>query len=181
MKSNSSSSKLSAVDLLPSYVGSVTPNNGSIQWKGACFFENCAQLELTDGGNKGLSGGVLKLTVKQHGISIFLMPSGMLGTLLSLVDVLPLFSNSAWGQRANIAFLKKHMGATFEKRPQPWATTINPEDVHRGDFLAVSKIRGRWGGFETLEKWVAASEDGILKDSRQEDCAWLAELDTPNI
>ncbi|KAJ8441069.1 hypothetical protein Cgig2_020360 [Carnegiea gigantea] len=26
-----------------------------------------------------------------------------------------------------------------------------------------------------------ASEDGILKDRRQEDCAWLAELDAPNI
>ncbi|KAJ8424622.1 hypothetical protein Cgig2_034188 [Carnegiea gigantea] len=26
-----------------------------------------------------------------------------------------------------------------------------------------------------------ASEDGIMKDGRQEDCAWLAELDAPNI
>ena len=82
------------------------------------------------------------------------MPSGMLGTPISLVDVLPLFSNSAWGQRANIAFLEKHMGATFEKHPQPWAATINPKDVHCSDFLAISKIHSRWGGFETLEKWV---------------------------
>lgn len=214
----------SAVDLLPSFVGAVTPNNGSIQWKGACFFENSAQLEFTDGGDKGLGGGVLKLTtssahswtcmdlyvfatpyrvtwdyyfaasdhtlkieswedaaeleyVKQHGISVFLMPSGMLGTLLSLVDVLPLFSNSAWGQRANIAFLEKHMGATFEKRPQPWATTINPEDVHSGDFLAVSKIRGRWGGFETLEKWVTGAFAGhtavCLKD--EDGNLWVGE------
>ncbi|KAJ8421984.1 hypothetical protein Cgig2_003617 [Carnegiea gigantea] len=83
------------------------------------------------------------------------------------------------GVSANIAFLEKHMGATFEKHPQPWAATINPEDVHCGDFLVVSKIRSRWGGFETLEKWVA--EDGILKDSKQEDSAWLAELHAPNI
>jgi len=96
------------------------------------------------------------------------MPSGMLGTLLSLIDVLPLFSNTAWGQNANLAFLTKHMGATFEKRSQPWRSMINPEDVHSGDFLAVSKIRGRWGGFETLEKWVTGAFAGhtavCLKD-----------------
>ncbi|GMH01666.1 hypothetical protein Nepgr_003505 [Nepenthes gracilis] len=205
----------SAVDLLPSFVGSIAPNNGSTQWEGACFKSNNAWLELTDGDDKGLAGGVLYLTtsmahswtcmdlyvfatpyrvtwdyyftarehklqidsweepaeleyVKQHGVSVFLMPSGMLGTFLSLVDVLPLFSDSGWGQHSNIAFLEKHMGATFEKRPQPWQVMINPEDVHSGDFLAVSKIRGRWGGFETLEKWVTGAFAGhtavCLKD-----------------
>lgn len=98
------------------------------------------------------------------------MPSGMLGTFLSLVDVLPLFSNTGWGQSANLAFLEKHMGASFEKRRQPWRATINPEDVHSGDFLAVSKIRGRWGGFETLEKWVTGAFAGhtavCLKDEK---------------
>lgn len=99
---------------------------------------------------------------------MFLMPSGMLGTFLSLVDVLPLFSNTGWGQNANLEFLKKHMGAKFEKRSQPSRATINLDDVHSGDFLAVSKIRGRWGGFETLEKWVTGSFAGhtavCLKD-----------------
>ncbi|PKA57944.1 hypothetical protein AXF42_Ash012483 [Apostasia shenzhenica] len=106
--------------------------------------------------------------VKQHGVSVFLMPSGMLGTVLSLIDILPLFSNSDWGQNANIAFLEKHMEASFEKRSQPWVANIREEDVHSGDFLAVSKIRGRWGGFETLEKWVTGSYAGhtavCLKD-----------------
>ena len=110
----------------------------------------------------------LNYQVKRHGVSVFLMPSGMLGTLLSLVDVLPLFSNTAWGQNANLDFLKKHMGATFEKRIQPWRATVDPADVHSGDFLAVSKIRGRWGGFETLEKWVTGAFAGhtavCLKD-----------------
>lgn len=113
---------------------------------------------------------LLPLQVKKNGISVFLMPAGMLGTLLSLVDVLPLFSNSGWGQNANLEFLKKHMGATFGKRPQPWITNIRPEDVHSGDFLAVSKIRGRWGGFETLEKWVTGAFAGhtavCLKDEQ---------------
>ncbi|KAM0943195.1 hypothetical protein DsansV1_C13g0119681 [Dioscorea sansibarensis] len=206
----------SAVDLLPSFVGSVLPNGGSVAWKGACFFENEARLEFAEGdGGIGLGGGILRLKigaahswtcmdlyvfatpyrimwdyyfsaqehmleiksweepaemeyVKQHGISVFLMPSGMLGTLLSLLDVIPLFSNTGWGQNANIAFLEKHMGATFKKRNQPWHITIKLEDVHSGDFLAVSKIRGRWGGFETLEKWVTGAFAGhtavCLKD-----------------
>ncbi|XP_027360124.1 uncharacterized protein LOC113868598 [Abrus precatorius] len=207
----------SAVDLLPSFVGSVTPTNGTIQWKGACFYDNEAKLEFTASGTDGagLGGAILYLKtaaahswtcmdlyvfatpyritwdyyfaarehtlnfdsweepaeleyVKQHGVSVFLMPSGMLGTLLSLIDVLPLFSNTAWGQKANLDFLNKHMGATFEKRSQPWQATIDPADVHSGDFLAVSKIRGRWGGFETLEKWVTGAFAGhtavCLKD-----------------
>lgn len=216
----------SAVDLLPYFVGSVSPNNGSIEWKGACFHGNEAHMEFAGGDRDepGLGGGVLYLKtseahswtcmdlyvfatpyritwdyyfsarehtlkfdsweesaemeyVKQHGVSVFLMPSGMLGTLLSLVDVLPLFSNTGWGQNANLAFLKKHMGATFEKRPKPWRVTINPEDVQSGDFLAVSKIRGRWGGFETLEKWVTGAFAGhtavCLKDD--EGNLWVGE------
>ncbi|XP_042513149.1 uncharacterized protein LOC122088071 [Macadamia integrifolia] len=207
----------SAVDLLPLFVGSVAPDNGSVEWKGACFQSNEARFEFTGGENdkKELGGGILYLKtgeahswtcmdlyvfatpyrvtwdyyfsarehtlkissweepaeleyVRQHGISVFLMPSGMLGTLLSLLDVLPLFSNTAWGQNANIAFLKKHMGASFERCSKPWQATINPEDVHSGDFLVLSKIRGRWGGFETLEKWVTGAFAGhtavCLKD-----------------
>eukprot|EP00252_Welwitschia_mirabilis_P014093 TRINITY_DN31126_c0_g1_i1.p1 TRINITY_DN31126_c0_g1~~TRINITY_DN31126_c0_g1_i1.p1 ORF type:complete len:520 (+),score=83.36 TRINITY_DN31126_c0_g1_i1:414-1973(+) len=204
----------SAVDLLPLFVGGVSPSNTS-QWSGACFKSNEARLELTPSRGNDSGGAVLYLKtneahswtcmdlyvfatpyrvtwdyyfsarehtlniesweepaelehVKKSGISVFLMPSGMLGTLLALVDVLPLFSNSAWGQNANIAFLKKHMHAKFEQRPQPWVAQINKDDIHSGDFLAVSKIRGRWGGFETLEKWVTGAYAGhtavCLKD-----------------
>ncbi|KAF9592184.1 hypothetical protein IFM89_012678 [Coptis chinensis] len=53
---------------------------------------------------------------------------------------------------ADLKKKEKHMGASFEKLDKPWITMINPYNVHYGDFLAVSKIRGRWGGFETLEK-----------------------------
>ncbi|KAJ4980835.1 hypothetical protein NE237_031672 [Protea cynaroides] len=76
--------------------------------------------------------------VKNNGVSIFLMHSGMLETLRALTDVYPLLSNSELG----------------ENRPQSWVTNINVDDIHSGDFLAISKIRGRWGAFETLEKWV---------------------------
>ncbi|XP_012070792.1 uncharacterized protein LOC105632935 [Jatropha curcas] len=115
--------------------------------------------------------------VKTRGVSIFLMQAGMLGTLQALWDVFPLFTNTGWGENSNIAFLEKRMGATFEPRPQPWVSNISIDDIHSGDFLAISKIRGRWGGFETLEKWVSGAYAGhtavCLKDS--EGKLWIGE------
>ncbi|XP_059443303.1 uncharacterized protein LOC132175380 [Corylus avellana] len=115
--------------------------------------------------------------VKNRGVSIFLMQAGMLGTLQALWDVFPLFTNTGWGENSNIGFLEKHMGATFVQRPQPWVTNISVDDIHSGDFLAISKIRGRWGGFETLEKWVSGAYAGhtavCLKDS--EGKLWVGE------
>ncbi|KAK8946749.1 hypothetical protein KSP39_PZI006954 [Platanthera zijinensis] len=115
--------------------------------------------------------------VKNHGVSIFLMQSGMLGTFRAMWDVFPLFTNTGWGENSNLAFLKKHMGAKFDERPKPWFSSIDVNDVHSGDFLALSKIRGRWGGFETLEKWVSGAFAGhtavCLKDS--EGKLWVAE------
>ncbi|KAI4388353.1 hypothetical protein MLD38_000687 [Melastoma candidum] len=105
------------------------------------------------------------------------MQAGMLGTLQALWDVFPLFTNTIWGENANIGFLKKHMGANFEKRPQPWVTNITVDKIHSGDFLAISKIRGRWGAFETLEKWVSGAYAGhtaiCLRDS--EGKLWVGE------
>ncbi|KAL6544463.1 hypothetical protein OROMI_023325 [Orobanche minor] len=115
--------------------------------------------------------------VKNRGVSIFLMQAGMLGTLQALWEVFPLFTSTGWGENSNLAFLKKHMGASFEERPEPWVTNITVEDIHSGDFLALSKIRGRWGGFETLEKWVTGAYAGhtavCLRDA--EGKLWVAE------
>ena len=107
--------------------------------------------------------------LKNKGVSIFLMKAGMLGTFRALWDAFPLVTNTGRGEDSNIEFLKRHMGATFEARPQPWVTSINVGDIHSGDFLAISKIRGQWGGFGTLEKWVSGAFAGhsavFLKDS----------------
>lgn len=115
--------------------------------------------------------------VKHNGVSIFLMPSGTIGTLKALWDVFPLFTNTGWGENSNLAFLKKHMGATFEERPKPWVSELNVDDIHSGDFLVLSKIRGRWGGFETLEKWVTGAYAGhtavCLRDT--EGKLWVGE------
>ncbi|KAK4745806.1 hypothetical protein SAY87_012118 [Trapa incisa] len=115
--------------------------------------------------------------VKSRGVSIFLMEAGMLGTLQALWDVFPLFTNTGWGESSNIGFLKKHMGASFVQRPQPWVTNVSADEIHSGDFLAISKIRGRWGGFETLEKWVSGAYAGhtavCLRDS--EGKLWVGE------
>ncbi|XP_002965264.2 uncharacterized protein LOC9659080 isoform X2 [Selaginella moellendorffii] len=97
--------------------------------------------------------------VKDKGISVFLMKAGMLGTLMALWDVLPIFSNTGWGQDANIEFLKRHMKTKFVERPQS-LSNFSTDDIQSGDFLALSKIRGRWGGFETLEKWVTGAYAG---------------------
>ncbi|KAK1283422.1 hypothetical protein QJS10_CPB21g00918 [Acorus calamus] len=219
----------SAVDLLPSFVGAVSSPNSSVEWKGACFYENKAWMEFHNKTGSRYGGGTLHLKasnahswtcmdlyvfatpyrvtwdyyflarehtleikewdskaeyefVKHNGVSIFLMQSGMLGTLRALWDVFPLFSNNGWGENSNVAFLKKHMGATFEERPQPWFTNITVDDIHSGDFLAISKIRGRWGGFETLEKWVSGSFAGhtavFLKDA--EGKLWVGESGNEN-
>ncbi|XP_010675677.2 uncharacterized protein LOC104891653 [Beta vulgaris subsp. vulgaris] len=214
-----------AVDLLPTFVGaaSSSPNN-SLDWKGACFYENTAWLEFHNKTGSEFGGGTLHIKVsaahswtcmdiyvfatpyrvtwdyyilsrehtlefkewegkteyeyvKEHGVSIFLMQAGMLGTLQALWEVFPLFTNTGWGENSNVAFLKKHMGASFEERPQPWVTNMTTDEIHSGDFLAISKIRGRWGGFETLEKWVTGSYAGhsamCLRDSNGK--LWIAE------
>lgn len=115
--------------------------------------------------------------VRHKGVAIFLMKAGMLGTLQALWDVFPLFTNTGWGENSNIGFLKKHMGASFEQRPQPLVTNVSIDDIHSGDFLALSKIRGRWGAFETLEKWVSGAYAGhtavCLRDS--EGKLWVGE------
>ena len=115
--------------------------------------------------------------VRQRGISVFLMPAGMLGTVQSLWDVLPLFSNSGWGETSNIAFLEKHMGTKLVKRNQPLIANFSKDDIKSGDFLVLSKIRGRWGGFETLEKWVTGAYAGhtavCLRDDDGE--LWVGE------
>lgn len=105
------------------------------------------------------------------------MEAGMLGTLQALWEVFPLFTNTGWGESANLAFLEKNMGAKFEERPEPWVTDVNIDDIQSGDFLAISKIRGLWGGFETLEKWASGAYAGhsavCLRDS--EGKLWVGE------
>jgi hypothetical protein len=49
------------------------------------------------------------LQVKTKRFSMFPMPVGMFGTFVALWDALPIFSNSSWGESANIAFLQSHI------------------------------------------------------------------------
>ncbi|GAA0151908.1 hypothetical protein LIER_10525 [Lithospermum erythrorhizon] len=214
----------SAVDILPSFVGAASSTDTTLQWKGACFYNNTAWMVFHNKSQTEFGGGTLHLKVtnahswtcmdlyvfatpfrvtwdyyflsrehtlefdeweskaeydyvKRKGVAIFLMEAGMLGTLSAFWKVFPLFTNTAWGESSNIAFLEKNMGAKFEQRPQPWVTNISSEDIHSGDFLALSKIRGRWGAFESLEKWVSGSYAGhsavCLRDS--EGKLWVAE------
>ncbi|KAG6592035.1 hypothetical protein SDJN03_14381, partial [Cucurbita argyrosperma subsp. sororia] len=211
-------------NLLPAYVGAVSSPEKSVQWQGACFYQNTAWLEFHNKSGSEYGGGTLHIKVsnahrltctdvyifatpyrwtwdgyflsrehtlefdqwegkeefeyvKREGVSIFLMQAGVLKSLEALYSVLPLFANSEWGEQSNIKFLENEMSTTFKERPPPWSTSVNVDDINSGDFLALSKIRGPWGGFETLEKWVTGSFAGhsavCLRDS--EGNLWVAE------
>ncbi|KAK8498118.1 hypothetical protein V6N12_025764 [Hibiscus sabdariffa] len=190
-----------AVDLLPSFVGSVSSPNRIVNWKGACFEGNTAWMEFHNKTGSEFGGGTLHIRVtplplhflhvsdcfatlgiswvsyphswtcmdlyifatpyrvtwdyyflsrehtleisewedkaeyeyvKNKGVSIFLMQAGMIGTFQALWDVFPLFTNTGWGENSNIGFLEKHMGASFEERPQPWVTNISVDDDSEG-------------------------------------------------
>ncbi|KAK9072277.1 hypothetical protein SSX86_008710 [Deinandra increscens subsp. villosa] len=215
----------SATDILPTFVGAVSvSNNSDVNWKGSCFYENIAWLELHNKTGSEFGGGTLHIKVsnahswtcmdlyifatpyrvkwdyyflsrehkvefdewegkaeyeyvKNKGVAIFLLEAGMLGTLQALWEVFPLFTNTGWGENANLAFLEKNMGAKFEERSGPWVTEVSIDDIQSGDFLAISKIRGLWGGFETLEKWASGAYAGhsavCLRDS--EGKLWVGE------
>lgn len=74
------------------------------------------------------------------------------------------------------------MGTPFVKRTPPLSPAINTSDIRSGDFLALSKIRGRWGGFETLQKWVTGAYAGhtavALRDDKGD--LWVIEGGQPD-
>ncbi|CAM6017033.1 unnamed protein product [Sphagnum balticum] len=69
------------------------------------------------------------------------------------------------------------MGANLSRRPPPYVTNTSTANIHSGDFLALSKIQGCWGGFETIEKWVTGAYGGhtaiCLRDG--EENLWVGE------
>ncbi|KAF2285793.1 hypothetical protein GH714_007806 [Hevea brasiliensis] len=200
----------SALDLLPTFVGAASSPNDTVQWKGACFYNNTAWMEFHNKTGSEFGGGTLHIKVsKAHSwtcidLYVFVTPYRVTWDyyFLSREHTFEFkewegkaeYEYGCWepfkhcgmsspylqiphGENSNIRFLEKRMGATFEQRPQPWVTNISTNDIHSGDFLAISKIRGRWGGFETLEKWVSGAYAGhtavCLRDS--EGKLWVGE------
>ncbi|GKE09640.1 putative nuclease HARBI1 [Tanacetum coccineum] len=51
-----------AVDLLSSFVGTISPQNGLVLWDGACFGGNEVRMEFMSGDDGGLGGGVICTT-----------------------------------------------------------------------------------------------------------------------
>lgn len=107
--------------------------------------------------------------MQDTGIAIFLWDPGFGPTLRTLGDVLPFLSTTTVSEDRNIEFLKENMKAEFTKRSGPLTTEIIESEVHSGDMLMISKIRGRWGAFQTLQKWVTGTFAGhtavFLKDN----------------
>lgn len=52
-----------APDLLPTFIGSVSSGNDSVDWKGACFYENTAWLEFHNKSGSEFGGGTLHIKV----------------------------------------------------------------------------------------------------------------------
>lgn len=57
----------SAVDLLPTFVGATSSPNGTVEWKGACFYKNKAWMEFHNKTGNEFGGGTLHIEVK-HGL-----------------------------------------------------------------------------------------------------------------
>lgn len=53
-----------AADLLPTFIGTASSGNDSVDWKGACFFENTAWLEFHNKSGSEFGGGTLHIKVK---------------------------------------------------------------------------------------------------------------------
>ena len=89
------------------------------------------------------------------------MRSGFVDTIKALLEAAALIQNSEEGEKANMKFLENHMGVKFTERPQPWVTSnINVDDIKSGDFIATSRLRGQYGAFHTLQKWVTGTYAG---------------------
>lgn len=106
------------------------------------------------------------------------MEAGLLGTLEACFEAVPLFMNDEEGEKANLRFLEKNMKASFTERPPAaWISDVDANDINSGDFLALSKIRGSSGAFETLEKWVTGAFAGhvaaFIRDPQGK--LWVAE------
>lgn len=55
-----------AADLLPTFIGTASPDNDTVQWKGACFYENSAWLEFHNKSGSEFGGGTLHIKVKME-------------------------------------------------------------------------------------------------------------------
>lgn len=53
----------SPLDLLPTFVGAASASDGSLQWKGACFYENTAWMEFHNKSGSEFGGGTLHIKV----------------------------------------------------------------------------------------------------------------------
>lgn len=53
-----------AADLLPTFIGTAGQGNETVDWKGACFYENKAWLEFHNKSGSEFGGGTLHIKVK---------------------------------------------------------------------------------------------------------------------
>lgn len=59
------SSLYSPIDILPSFVGTVSSPNDSLEWKGSCFYKNRAWMEFHNKSGSEFGGGTLHIKVDE--------------------------------------------------------------------------------------------------------------------
>ncbi|KAF9587795.1 hypothetical protein IFM89_005670 [Coptis chinensis] len=198
----------SAVDILPTFVGSASSPNVTLGWKGACFYNTTAWMEFHNKSGSEYGGGTLHIkTAKAHSwtcmdLYIFATPYRVtwdyyfLGRqhtlefkewegkeeyeygLFKLYGMSSLYSQIPDGVKAQILHFLRNTCRHPLMNVLSHGSQILPLKMStRGDFLAISKSVGRWGGFETLEKWVTGAYAGhtavLLKDP--EGKLWVGE------
>lgn len=91
-----------AADLLPTFIGTASPGNDDVKWKGACFYENTAYLEFHNKSGSEFGGGTLHIQVpnqkkKKTRIRIdFVDYDRDLSVLLELIVYWVLFNFEYW-------------------------------------------------------------------------------------
>lgn len=61
----------SPVDLLPSFVGAASSQNDTVEWKGACFYNNTAWMEFHNSSGSEFGGGTLHIEVSVLNLTHF--------------------------------------------------------------------------------------------------------------
>ncbi|XP_048235650.1 uncharacterized protein LOC125371166 [Ricinus communis] len=155
-------------DILPIFVGDISYVNNTITWSAFCFRQNEARLEFHKHPASKYGGWHTSCQVTGNASSPLDLSCADLYIFSTPFGIKPDYffrhgehkiEFEEWEGEAEYEY--EQMRVNFETRPHPWVTpNSNADDIESGDFLALSKIRGQSGGFETLEKWVTGAYAG---------------------
>ncbi|KAB1215216.1 hypothetical protein CJ030_MR4G025816 [Morella rubra] len=162
----------SPVDLLPSFVGAASSQNDTVEWKGACFYNNTAWMEFHNKSGSEFGGGTLHIEVSNaHSwtcmdLYVFATPYRVTWDYYFLSRE-HTFEFKEWEGRAEFEYVKNKGVSIFLMQAGMLGTLQALWDV----FPYLQILDG------SLEKWVSGAYAGhtavCLKDS--EGKLWVGE------